>query len=173
MAIHLSKDTISLEKHSYWENTQVNIVWIWQCGGKKQTNMTLLEASEGGYKSLFTKASWASIHIRLSSPFTILAFLVNDFHDSNVSRRFPANAWIILSFIITFILIHTRWSLIFVDNNSSLTISKYSKSMKKRLVCFLYFKNISLAFNHTRCGCQKMTEKVKLQTFYRRKCREQ
>lgn len=68
----------------------------------------------------------------------------------------------LFSFIITFILIHTRWSLIFVDNNSSLTISKYSKSMKKRLVCFLYFKNISLAFNHTRCGCQNNDRKGKI-----------
>lgn len=34
--------------------------------------------------------------------------------------------------------------------------------MKKRLVCFLYFKNISLAFNHTRCGCQKNDRKGKI-----------
>lgn len=62
--------------------------------------------------------------ITLSSPITILPFRVNNLHVSNATSRFPTNAWIFLSFIITAILIHRGHSLIFAENTSHLDISR-------------------------------------------------
>lgn len=72
---------------------------------KEQTNVTLLEAAEDGYKSLSTQA-YKRCELS-SSPITILPFRVNNLHVSNVTSRFPANTRIILSVIITSTLIQT------------------------------------------------------------------
>lgn len=74
---------------------------------KEKTNVTLLEAAEDGYKSLsLSTQAYKGCELKLgfitlSSPITILPFRVNNLHVSNVTSRFPANARIILSVIIT------------------------------------------------------------------------
>ncbi len=56
------------------------------------------------------------------------------------------NAWIILSFFISSILIHRGRSLIFVENESSLAFSKYSKSTQRENGLLSVFQKCTFIF---------------------------